>query len=226
MEEKIIDKETIQKERRVMENSLKEYFDYRGQVIKDNWNDEFVKYSSSFLRGPINGKQVISDNPKPDNYQFLIVDVFITKRDKEKIFVFTYYHLDDNKYELKTRISDDKFIKVKEAIEDMSFSVNRDILKHACIAYNNIYKQLEDYVKENLKCNNLDSVCPKLRGNEYGWHIDVLCKWKDRKEKNHLIIPLNIKYVPYIEKTFAPVEFDLFLKAINIQKGLIKNLYM
>ena len=51
MEEKIIDKETIQKERRVMENSLKEYFDYRGQVIKDNWNDEFVKYSSSFLRG-------------------------------------------------------------------------------------------------------------------------------------------------------------------------------
>lgn len=226
MEEKIINKEMIQKERKVMENSLKEYFDYRGQVIKDNWNDEFVKYSSSFLRGPINGKQVIGDNPKPDNYQFLIVDVFITERDKEKIFVFTYYHLNDNKYELKTRISDDKFIKVKEAIEDMSFSVNRDILKHACIAYNNIYKQLEDYVKENLKCNNLDSVCPKLCGNKYGWHIDVLCKWNDRKEKNHLIIPLNTKYVPYIEKTFAPVEFDLFLKAINIQKGLIKNLYM
>ena len=123
-----------------MENNLKEYFDYRGQVIKDNWNDEYVKYSSSFLRGPINGPKEICKNNKPDNYEFLVIDVFITEKDKEKIFVYNHYHLDTNKYDLEIKISNDKFTKIKETMMNIKPFKNIDKIKQACISYNSIHE--------------------------------------------------------------------------------------
>ena len=54
---------------------------------------------------------------------------------------------------------------------------------------------------------------------------DVLCKWENNDDNSHLIIPLNDRYVPYFEKTFVPVERELFDTARTVQKELLNIIY-